>query len=61
MNNGSNWMVGGQRVQFGMQVDVWGIDPDSCRIRIRNFNIRMHLCDWDSQRGASIHNCMFAK
>lgn len=61
MDNGSKWMVRWKRVQFRVKINVWGVDPDACGVSVRDFNIRMDLCDRHSQRGTSVYHGMFAK
>ena len=61
MDNGSNRMVGRKRIQFGVKIHVWGVDPDASAGRVRDFDIRMDLCHRDSQRGPSVNNGMFAE
>jgi hypothetical protein len=61
MDDRSKWMVGWKRVQFGVKIYIWGVDPDACGVRIRNVNIRMDLCDRHSQRGTSVYHGVFAK
>ena len=54
-------MVGRKRVQFGVDVDVWSVDPDSSAGRVEDFDIRMNLCNRDSQCGPSVNDRMFAE
>ena len=54
-------MVSGKRFKFGVQVNAGGVDEYPCAGRIRNFDIRMNLCDGDSERGAVVHHRMFTK
>ena len=61
MNNGSQRMVGGERVQFGVEIHIRGVDPDACAVRVSYFHIRMNLCDRHRQRGTSVHHGVFAK
>ena len=61
MNNGSNWMVGGKRVQLGVQTNVRGVEPNPCAGIVQNFDIRMDLRDRRGQRGASVNDRVFAE
>jgi hypothetical protein len=61
MNNGSQWMVGGERIQFGVEVHIRGIDPDPGAIRVGDIHIRMKLCDGNCQGGTSVDHGMFPK
>jgi hypothetical protein len=61
MYNGSKRMVGRKRVQFGVEIDVWSVNPDSSAGRIQDFDIRMNLCDGNSQRGSSVNDRVFAE
>ena len=61
MDDRSNWMVGGKRVEFGVQVDIRGVDHDSRGVCIRNFHIRMNLYNGNREGGASIYDCVFAE
>lgn len=61
MNNGSNRMVGGKRIKFGVKIHIRGLNPDAGAGRVRDFDIRMNLCDGDSQRGSSINDGMLAE
>ena len=54
-------MVGWKRVQFGVKVHVWGVDPDSRARRLHDFHICMDLCNRDSQGGASVDDGVFTK
>ena len=61
MNNGGNWMVGGKRVQFGVQVHARGVDPNPSAGRVRDFDIRMDLSNGNGQRGPSIDDGVFTE
>ena len=54
-------MVGRKRVQFGMEVDIRGVDPDAGAGRGQDFDIRMNLCDGNSQRGTSVNDRVFTE
>ena len=54
-------MVGGKRVQFGVEVDAGGVNPNPRRTRIENLHLRMDLHNRYSQRGTSVDNGVFAK
>ena len=61
VNNRSNWMVGGKRVQFSVQINIRGVNHDSCGVRIQDFDIRIDLGDRRSQCRMSIYHGMFAE
>ncbi len=61
MNNRGNRMVGRKCVQFSVKIHVWGVDPDASAGGVRDFNIRMDLCNGDGQRGPSIDDGVFAE
>ena len=54
-------MVGGKRVEFGVKVDIWGVDHDPGGIRVPDFYIRMNLCDWDRECGPSVNDGVFTE
>jgi hypothetical protein len=54
-------MVGGKRVEFGVEVDVRGVDPNPGAGCIQYIHIRMDLCDWHRQGGSSINNGMLTE
>jgi hypothetical protein len=54
-------MVGWKRIQFGVQVDVWGVDPNLAIARVHHFYIRGDLRHGHRQRGASVNNRVFAE
>lgn len=54
-------MVEGERVKFCMKINAGSVNPDARQIGSENLYIRMNLRNRNSQRGASVHNCMFAK
>ena len=54
-------MVRWKRIQFGVKIHVRGVDPDASAGRVRDFNICMDLCNWDSQRGPPIDDGVFAE
>ena len=61
MNNGCKRMVRWKRIQFGVKVHVRGLDPDASAGRVRDFNIRMDLCNRDGQRGPPIDHGVFTE
>ena len=61
MNNGGDRMVRWKRIQFSVKIHGWSVNPDASAGRVRDFNIRMDLCNGDSQRGTPIDNGVFAE
>ena len=61
MNNGSQRMVRWKRIQFSVKVHIRGMDPDASAGRLRDFNIRMDLCNRDGQRRTAINYRVFAE
>ena len=61
MNNGSNRMVGGKRIKFGVQVNARGFDPDPCAGRVQDFDIRMNLSNRNGERRPSVDYRMLAE
>lgn len=54
-------MVGWKRVELGVKVDVWGVDPDTSARCIQDIHIRVHLGNWNCQCRATIHNRVFTE
>ena len=54
-------MVGGKRVKFGVEVDIRGVDHDPCGIGVRDFDIRMNLCNGNGERGSSVNDGVLAE
>ena len=54
-------MVSGKRIKLGVQVNVWSVDKYPCAGRLRNFDIRMNLCDRDCERRTVVYHRMFAE
>ena len=54
-------MVGGERVQFGVKIDIRGVDPDPGARQVLDLHIRMDLCDRDRECRAPVYDCMLAE
>lgn len=54
-------MVGWKRVEFGVKVDIWGVDPDAGARSIQDIHICVHLGNRNSQCRATIHNRVFTE
>ena len=54
-------MVGGKRVKFGVEIYIWGVDPNPCAGRVGYFHIRVNVRDGHGQRGASVDDGVFAE
>jgi hypothetical protein len=54
-------MVGGKRVEFGVQINIGSLDPDSRAGRVRDFDIRVNLCNRYGQRRPPIDDGVFSE
>lgn len=61
MDHGRGGMIGGERIQLGMQVHGRGFDPDPRARRLPDIDIRMDLGDRNSQRGPPIYDRVLAE
>ena len=60
-NHRTNWMVGGKRGKFPLQVHHRSVDPDPGLVRVQYFHIHLNLIDWHGKRGAVVDDGMFAE
>ena len=54
-------MVVRQGIQFVVQVNARGFNPNPFAGCIQNFHIHMNLCDGNRERGTVINRSVFAK
>jgi hypothetical protein len=61
LDHGSQGMVGGERIQLGVQVHRGRLDPDPAARRVRDLHIHVDLRHGHSQRRPPVDDSMFAE